>query len=350
MLNLNRDTLFYIRNFGQILASILKSSYLGIFLAISTLFLNKKLSLNKNTPEITIIFIIPLAIYCLLVYFLYSDSFYSFARSIILWFLPLTYYLLNSKSIDSSIYKKILVIIVIFGLVDYFFINFTSISFFDDDRLRAKGLFGLIRTEGVSHNSSISSATIVAVYLKTFFEFGFSRFYFIMALIGIVITGSGVGFLLFSLVFLLFILNRKYQILFLLLALFFLLTIFFLSVSVELGFNLPRKISLEYISYLVDLKLQQLTILINSEDFLMGKIVTENIVITSGDFGIFSLFALGFFPALLLLNFLFYLFYRTFLNNNASSFFVLFIANLHYPVLVDPFSAFIMANLAVERK
>jgi glycosyltransferase involved in cell wall biosynthesis len=352
MLEISTKISTSLRVYSQLIASIFKSSYFGLIVFFATIFLN-----NKNFLRVNNIFL-GLLIACLIVFIAtplivnYSDSSISYIRTVLLWMLPIIYYTFGTRDINNSLFEKLLVVMVFYTFIEFLLINFTSLSIFDSDRLRGR-LFGFIRSEGVAHNPSMSSALIVSIYIKTHIINGFSKKFFLLTFASIVLLSSGAGMLLFIFAVLFFVINKI-----ILLALFTILLIIFLiffnqfSVEEVLG-NLHPKISYEYISYLIDDKFIQFNYFINGDlgRILFGSSILDDRVLTSGDFGILTIFyAIGLFPAMIILFGVLMIFIRASRIGNFAPFLILMIENIHYPIFVDPISAYVMAQYAMMKK
>lgn len=342
-----------IRVFSQLLASIFKSSAFGLIIFfITTLFS------RKNTLRINNVFL-GIVIFGLVIFYAFplivenSSSGISYLRTLLLWMLPIFYYALGVNDLNTKTYERLLLVMLIYSTIEFFMINFTGISLFESDRMRSARNFGYIRSEGVSHNSSISSALVVSIFLKIYLEKGFSIRSFLIASLAILLLGSGAGMLLFIFAILFFLINRIILIIFSTLSL-LALTIFFSQFpAMEILGNLHPKISYEYISFLVNFKLEQISYMLDTNfmDILFGFSLLNNQVITSGDFGYGTMvFGIGLGPALILMFGILVIFFRASKLGNFAPFIILLIETIHYPVFVDPISAYIMAQYAMAKK
>ncbi len=351
---LNNSTIISanIRVYAQLIASILKSSYFGLIAYFATIFFSKKTYLRVNSVFLGFVIFGLVIVYALPLIIENSDSGVSYLRTTLLWMLPIIYYATGSRDLNNELYEKLLIIMLIYTAIEFMLINFTSISLFDADRLRSR-VFGVIRSEGVAHNSSISSALVVSIFLKIYLKKGFSKQFFLMTLGSVVLLGSGAGMLLFVFSILFFIVNKK-----LLLVLLFIILIpasVFLSQfpAMEILGNIHPKISHQYITFLIDYKYEQISYILDADiqHILFGFSVLDNQVITSGDFGYLTMIAgIGLIPALILLFGVFMMFIRASRIGNFAPFLILMIENIHYPVFVDPISAYILAQYAITKR
>ena len=88
---------------------------------------------------------------------------------------------------------------------------------------------------------------------------------------------------------------------------------------------------------------------ISSYSPIFGFSILDNMVITSGDFGYLTLVAgIGLIPSLVLLFFIGMLFIRASHLGNFAPFLILMIENIHYPIFVDPISAYILVQYAMH--
>jgi hypothetical protein len=344
-----------IRIYAQLLASILKSSYVGIVIYLLTIFFSKKSQLKPNNVifGIGIFGLILLYSYPLIV--LNSDSSISYLRTILLWNLPIIYYAVGSCDLNHKIYQKILILMMFYTLTEFLLINFTGISFFESDRLRAAHVFGSIRAEGVAHNSSISSALVASIFLKIHLKNGFSAKFFLLSLVSIILLGSGAGMLLFLFVIIFFVINKKILstiAIISIISIIFGLVLLSSPFSAEVIGNIHEKISFEYILFLIDLKIDQAAFIYDSNfnDLLFGFSILDNVAITSGDFGYLTMIvAIGILPSMSLLFGILVMFLKASRIGNFGPFLILMIENFHYPVLIDPISAYILAQYAISK-
>jgi hypothetical protein len=350
-----------LRLYSQLMASIIKSSYFGIIVYLVTILFSQKSNLRVNSIFIAfIIFFLPL-IYFYPLLFDHSSSAISFLKTLFLWMLPIFYYAFSSRDLDTKMFEKLLLLMMIYTLIEFILINFTSISLYDSDRLRNGSIFGGIRSEGVSHNSSISSALIVSIFLRVYIKKGLSLKLLIVSLVPIILLASGAGFLLYAFAILFFVFDRKMLLYFILS--FGLLLILLKNNSQFFDFllNIHPKISYEYLSFLLDLKIGQLNgylegifdvqSLQNSNYLWFGQTIMNNKVSTSGDFGIFTMIeALGVPISMLIVFVLILMFIRASTFGNFAPFLILMIENIHYPIFVDPISAYVLAQYAIAKK
>ena len=339
-----------VRVYAQLLASILKSSYFGLLVYFSTIFFTKKSFLRINNIALSMVVFLLIIFYAAPLIVSHSEASVSYLRTLLLWFLPVIYYSIGTKDLSGSMYEKLLFIMVIYSIIEVIMINFTSVSLFDADRLRTQ-VFGIIRAEGVAHNPSMSSALIVSIFLKIYLDKGPSKKIFFTTLLGVVLLGSGAGMLLFIFAVLFFIVNKK--ILFPASLLVILLSIVFFSRegSLEILSNIHPKISHQYITFLIDLKYEQISYILDTDiwHILFGFSILDNTVITSGDFGYLTMVAgIGLIPSLVLLFFIGMLFIRASHLGNFAPFLILMIENIHYPIFVDPISAYILVQYAMH--
>ena len=351
MLSNKINSLPNIRIYTQLLASILKSSYFGLVIYFFTVFLTKKSFLRVDSIVLSGTILMLVAFYAIPLIINQSESGVNYFRTLLLWFLPVIYYSVGSKDLNESMYEKLLFIMVIYSIMEVMMINFTSFSLFDADRLRTQ-VFGMIRGEGVAHNSSMSSALMVSFFLKIYLYKGFSKKIFFTTLLGVMLLGSGAGMLLFIFSILFFIISKK--VLFLTSLLAALLSIIFFSQheSLEILSNIHPKISKQYILFLVDFKYNQILDVLNADmwHILFGFSILDNKVITSGDFGYLTMVvAIGLIPSLMLLFFTGVIFIRASHLGNFAPFLILMIESIHYPIFVDPISAYILTQYAMYK-
>jgi len=350
MSNNKIDSLSNVRIYAQLLASILKSSYFGLLVFFSTLFFTKKNHLRVNSVTLSGVILLIIIFYTVPLIVSQSESGVSYFRTLLLWLLPVIYYSVGSKDLNESMYEKLLFIMVVYSIMEVIMINFTSFSLFDADRLRTQ-VFGIIRGEGVAHNSSISSALLVSIFLKIYLNRGLSKKLFFTTFFGVVFLGSGAGMLLFIFSVLFFIVNKK--ILFLTSLLIALLSIIFFNQhdSLEVLSNIHPKISKQYVLFLIDYKYEQISYILNTDiwHILFGFSILDNKVITSGDFGYLTMLAaIGLIPSLIVLFFIGMVFIRASRLGNFAPFLILMIENIHYPIFVDPISAYILVQYAMH--
>ena len=352
MLNTNNSaiTSANIRVYAQLIASILKSSYFGLIAYFATIFFSRETYLRANNIILSSVLIVLVMVYAFPLIINNSSFGVSYLRTVLLWMLPIIYYSLGSKDLNNELYERLLIIMLVYTAIEFMLINFTSISLFDADRLRTK-VFGVIRGQGVAHNSSISSAPTVSIFLKIYLDKGFSKKIFLITLGSVILLGSGAGMLLLIFSILFFVINKK--ILFVLL-LVLSLPIFLSQLPVqEMLSNIHPKISHQYISYLIDDKYKQISYILDADiqHILFGFSILENRVLTSGDFGYLTMIAgVGLVPALILLFGIFIMFIQASRIGNFAPFLILMIENIHYPVFVDPISAYILAQYAMMKK
>ena len=340
------------RVYGQLIASIIMSSYLGLISYFLTVFFSDKTYLRVNNVFLSFV------IFSVLMAFVFpliannSATGLSYLRALVLWMLPIIYYSIGSYDLNNKIYERLLIIILVYSFFEFLMINFTGISFYESDRSRSAQVFGYVRSEGIAHNSSISSALVVSIFLKVFLEKGLSIKFLIVATLSIIILGSGAGMLLFIFAIVFFVLNKK--ILIILSILFFIFLYLFIQQpsGVETLQNIHPKISYRYISFLIELKSEQiLEIFLNSDTLLFGQSIQDDSVQTSGDFGYLILIsAIGLIPALFLLFGILMMFLRASHLGNFAPFLILMIETIHYPVMVDPLSAYILAQYAMAKR
>ena len=342
-----------IRVYAQLMASIFKSSYFGLIAYFATLLFTEKTYLRVNNVFVGFVVFGLVMVYAFPLIVENSASGISYIRTMLLWMLPIIYYALGTKDLNDKMYEKLLIIMFIYAVIEFIFINFTSISLFDSDRFRSARMFGYIRSEGVAHNSSMSSALAVSIFLKIYLSKGFSIKFFILASSSIILLGSGAGMLLLIFSVLFFMFNRILLFTLMFVFLFFMI-IFINQFSVmEIFGNINPKISYQYISFLIDYKLEQLAYIFDADlrYILFGFTVLDNKVITSGDFGYLTMVAaIGLVPSLILLFGILMMFIRATRFGHFAPFLILMIENIHYPVFVDPLSAYIMAQYALQKK
>ncbi len=341
--------LIFLRNNSQLLASIIKSSVFGLVLYFFLLIFNRRYSLNLRNISILLIIVCLCIAYMLPVIVEYSENSVTYIRTIFLWMLPILFYLLHSKDLNIKAYKLLLFLMVIYSVIDFSFINFTNISFFDSDRLRGN-FYGLIRSEGVSQNPSISSALIVSVFLKLYLEDSLSFKLALTTLVGIFVLGSGTGLVLLAFSIFAFVLNKK-------VSLVILISFIFLYITkgdhiIEILNAIHPKISYEYITYLIDLKYERIVNLldIDYKTIGFGVAATQNLIKTSGDFGyLVMLSAIGLPLMSLILLAVFFMFIEALNKGNGIPFIVLIVASAHYPIFIDPLAAYVLAQYAISR-
>ena len=84
---------------------------------------------------------------------------------------------------------------------------------------------------------------------------------------------------------------------------------------------------------------------------LFGSTILDNRVLTSGDFGYLTMMlSIGLVPALILLFGVFMMFIRASRIGNFAPFLILMIENIHYPIFVDPISAYVLAQYAMTKR
>ena len=116
--------------------------------------------------------------------------------------------------------------------------------------------------------------------------------------------------------------------------------------------NIHPKMSYEYILFIADYKYEQISYIFDADlrYILFGFSILDNKVITSGDFGYLTMISgIGLIPALILLFGLFVMFIRASRIGNFAPFLILMIETIHYPVFVDPISAYVMAQYAMMK-
>lgn len=341
-----------IRVYSQLIGSILKSSYFGLFIYFVTRLFSKKTYLRVNNVILGIIIFGLVLLYALPLIVEHSSSSIKYMKTLILWMLPIIYYSTGSRDLNNKLYERLLIIMLIYTAIEFMLINYTGISLFESDRSRSAQVYGRIRSEGVAHNSSMSSALVVSIYLKIYLKKGFSTKFFLMTLASIVLLGSGAGMLLFIFAVLLFIVNKKIMLYLLFVLLIFGYIFFNQYPAMEILGNIHPKISYEYISFLIDLKYEQISDFFDN-DFryiLFGFSVLNNTVNTSGDFGYLNMItAIGLGPALIIIFGVFMMFIRATRIGNFAPFLILMIETIHYPVFVDPISAYVMAQYAMMK-
>ena len=342
-----------IRVYSQLLASIIKSSAFGLIIYFLTTLFGRNSTLRINNVYLGIVVFGLIIFYAFLLVVENSSSGISYLRTLILWMLPIIYYALGVNDLNTKTYERLLLVMLIYSIIEFFMINFTGLSLFESDRMRSARNFGYIRSEGVAHNSSISSALVVSIFLKVYFEKGFSIRSFLIALLAILTLGSGAGMLLFIFAILFFLINRIILIIFSTLSLLALIIFFSQFPAMEILGNLYPKISYEYISFLVNFKLEQISFMLKTDfkDIFFGFSLLNNEVITSGDFGYGTMiFGIGIAPSLILMFGILVMFVRASKLGNFAPFVILLIETFHYPVFVDPISAYIMAQYAIAKK
>ena len=198
-----------IRVYAQLIASIIKSSYFGLIVYFATILFSKQTYLRVNNVFLGFVIFGLVMVYAFPLIIDNSNSGVSYIRTILLWMLPIIYYTTGSRDLNNELYERLLMTMLIYTAIEFMLINFTSISLFDSDRLRGGRVFGLIRSEGVAHNSSMSSALVVSIFLKIYLKKGFSKKFFLMTLASVVMLSSGVGMLLFIFAVWFFIFNAK---------------------------------------------------------------------------------------------------------------------------------------------
>ena len=342
-----------IRVYSQLIASIIMTSYFGLIAYFATLIFSKKSNLRVNNVFLGFIIFGLVMAYAFPLIVENSGSAISYLRSMVLWMLPIIYYSIGSRDLDNKMYEKLLIIMLIYTAIEFMLINFTGISLFESDRLRSARVFGFIRGEGVAHNSSISSALVVSIFLKIYLKKGFSIKFFILTLASIILLGSGAGMLLLIFAVMFFIVNR---IIMLYLSFIFLVLIFVFVNQFpvwEILGNIHPKISYEYISFLLEYKLGQMAFLFDADQrhIMFGFAILDNVVLTSGDFGyLIIVAAIGMIPALIVLFGIFVIFIRASRLGNFAPFLILMIETIHYPVFVDPISAYVLAQYAIAKR
>ena len=196
MLNNSAKISANIRVYAQLIASIIKSSYFGLIVYFATLLFSKKTYLRVNNVFLGFVVFGLVMVYTFPLIYENSVSGISYIRTIILWMLPIIYYATGCRDLNNQLYERLLIIMLIYTAIEFMLINFTSISLFEFDRLRHRQ-FGVIRSEGVANNSSMSSALIVSIFLKIYLKKGFSKKFFMLTLASVILLGSGAGMLLF---------------------------------------------------------------------------------------------------------------------------------------------------------
>ena len=343
-----------IRVYAQLIASIIKSSYFGLIVYFATLLFNNKTYLRVNNVFFGFVIFGLVMLYAFPLIYENSVSGISYMRTMILWMLPIIYYTTGCRDLNNKLYERLLIIMLIYTAIEFMLINFTGVSLFESDRLRGSRTFGLIRSEGVAHNSSMSSALVVSIFLKIYLKKGFSIKFFLMTLASVVLLSSGAGMLLFIFAVWFFIFNPKIT---LPLSAVFL---FLVSLSVnqfpsimEILGNIHPKLSYQYISFLIEFKLEQIFYILDADlrYILFGFSILDNKVMTSGDFGYLTMIAaIGLVPAFILLFGIFMMFIRASRIGNFAPFLILMIETLHYPVFVDPISAYVLAQYAMMKR
>ena len=342
-----------IRVYAQLIASIIKSSYFGLIIYFATLFFSKKTYLRFNNVFLGLVITCLVMIHTFPLIAENSGTSISYIRTLILWMLPIIYYATGTRDLNNKLYERLLIIMLIYTAIEFMLINFTSISLFDPDRLRGGRIFGLIRSEGVAHNPSMSSALVVSIFLKIYSKKGFSTKFFLMTLTSVVLLSSGAGMLLFIFAVWFFILNAKITISLSVVFLIFLFLFFGQFPAMEILGNIHPKISYQYISFLIEFKLEQISYILNSDfrQILFGFSISSGKVITSGDFGYLTMVAgIGLAPALILLFGVLMMFVRASRIGNFAPFLILMIETIHYPIFVDPISAYVLAQYAMMKR
>jgi hypothetical protein len=339
-----------IRAHSQVIASVIQSSYFGIVVLLISYFFNKRAYLRVNSVYFGLLIFSIVGIFSFYLIIEYSSSSVSYIRTLALWMLPVIYYSLGSRGVNNKLYKDLLVVVCAYTIIEFILINLTSISFFDDDRLRTQ-IFGFIRSEGVSHNSSITSALIVSLLLKTYAGVGLGIKLFFAALVSIVFLGSGTGIILLLITITFFSLRNMIAIVLLSLVCFIIIFGYVYELAyMDYILNIHPKVSQEYIAFLIDLKYSQVVIFLESDIYhiLFGYSIMENMVITSGDFGYLKMFfGLGVIPSFVILFFLIIIYIRASSLGNFAPFSIFMIASAHYPIFIDPISAYILAHYAL---
>ena len=252
-----------IRVYAQLIASIIKSSYFGLIIYFATILFSKQTYLRVNNVFFGFVIFGLVMVYAFPLIIDNSNSGVSYLRTILLWMLPIIYYTTGSRDLNNELYERLLMIMLIYTAIEFMLINFTSISLFDSDRLRGRSWFGLIRSEGVAHNASMSSALVVSIFLKIYSKKGFSKKFFVMTLASVVLLSSGAGMLLFIFAVWFFIFNAKIT-LPLSVAFLIFISIFF-GESMEILGNIHPKISNQYISFLIDYKYTQISYVLEAD-------------------------------------------------------------------------------------
>jgi|TARA_B110000008_G_C16925786_1_gene546657 hypothetical protein len=342
-----------IRVYSQLIASIIKSSAFGLIVYFCTILFAKRSTLRVNNVLLGVVIVGLVMVYGFPLIVENSLSGISYTRTLLLWSLPIIYYAIGVNDLNNKTYERLLLIMMIYSVCEFLMINFTGVSLFESDRMRSARNFGFIRSEGVAHNSSISSALIISIFLKIYLEKGLSIKTFVIALTSILFLGSGAGMLLFIFAIVFFIINRIILIVLSILSL-ILLGIFFTQLpAMEILGNIHPKISYEYISFIWNFKLEQLAFMLDTDyrDILLGFSLRDNAVVTSGDFGYGTmLLGVGLGPALFLMFGISVMFIRASRIGNFAPFFILMIETFHYPAFVDPISAYLMAQYAIAQR
>lgn len=342
-----------IRLYTQLIGSIIKSSYFGLIAYIATLVLSKNYNLRNNNAFLGIFIFGVILLYAFPLVVENSLSAISYLKTLVLWMLPVIYYSIGSNDLSSKMYERLLIIMLVYTVFEFLLINYTGISFFESDRLRNARILGGIRSEGVAHNSSISSALAISVFLKINSNRGFNLSYFLITSLLIIFLASGAGMLLYLFAILFFVLNRMIMSCLLVGSMILLLVFFSQFPAMEILGNIHPKISYEYISFIVNYKLSQINWIFDADlrQIFFGFSILEDTVITSGDFGYLLMIAgIGLIPSLLLLFSIIVMFVRATRFGNFAPFLILMIENIHYPVFVDPISAYVMAQYAIARR
>jgi hypothetical protein len=352
MLDSGTIVLKEIRVYTQLCASIFKSSYFGLIAYFITILFGKNFHFRVNNIFLALVVFLLIMACAFFLVIENSEAGFSYLKTILLWMLPIIYYALGARDINNNLYEKLLLIMLIYTVIEIILINFTSIALFDSDRLRSS-IFGIIRGEGVAHNSSISSALVVSIFLKIYLRNGFSKKFFLITLLSVILLGSGAGILLFIFSVLFFIVNKK--LLLVLLSTIFIFSFVFFSQfpAMEILGNIHPKISHQYITFLIDYKYEQIGNILDADIqyILFGFSILDNKVMTSGDFGYLTMIAgIGLIPALILLFGILMMFIRASRIGNFAPFLILMIENIHYPVFIDPIAAYILAQYAIIKR
>ena len=344
-----RDSLINkLKIFSTILASVFKSSFLGYTGFLLAYFIDQKNTILLKRLYFAV-FVFTFALFLLLINSIYYPfGVEAYSRTLIVWLMSIFFYILNTKGLKAEDFYLILKIIFILTFLEFILINYTSLSFFEEDRARAK-FFGFIRANGLLHNSSMTSALAVSLMYKTLVDFGLKLIPITITLFTIILLSSGLGIALFTffLGLYFFVYFRRYTLITLPI-----FAILFLLIFGSDYNSIHPKFDPAYISFLIDGKIKLLEEFIFEESLisvLLGKSGLENNVLTSGDFG-FSvmLLGMGIIPTLFILFFWFFLLYKSALNRNFFPSLILLLSLAHYPAIIDPLAAMVFVQYAYK--
>jgi hypothetical protein len=353
MSNNSASKLISFRIYAQLLASIVKSSFLGLIAYFFTLVLLKNTYLRINNVFLGFVIFTGVVFFGSLASADNNIFSISYVKTLFLWMLPIIYYSLGTRDLNTHMYEKLLIIIFVYTIIEFMLINFTGISLFDSDRLRSAANYGYIRSEGVAHNSSISSALVISIFLKIYLDKRPIKKYMLITFASILLLGSGAGILIFIFALLFFVISKA--LLVALILIFFILTsVFFTQFpALEILNSIHPKISYEYILFLYEFKLEQISSILNGDnrDVIFGHALLNDEVLTSGDFGYATMiFAIGVIPSLMILFGTLIMFLRASRIGNFAPFLILMIETIHYPIFVDPISSYLLAQYAIAKR